>query len=358
MDTIIAYITEDLEENNKIYTNAAKILKEGGLVAFPTETVYGLGADALTEQAALKIYTAKGRPSDNPLIVHIADENALYELAESVDDNMLNLSKEFWPGPLTMVVKKKPCVPDSITGGLDTVAIRMPKHPVAKKLIAESGIYIAAPSANLSGKPSPTRGKHVIDDLVGRVDMIIVDDTVDIGLESTIIDISGEVPMILRPGYVTKKELENVLGEVQIDPAVMGSLAEGIIPKAPGMKYRHYAPKAGLIIVEAGTMDQSSVIGYINDETKRVQNEGKRVGVMAAKDNMNLYCADVVLPFGSSDNESLAAKDLYVALRQFDEEGVDIIYAESVTTKDVGLAVMNRLIKAAGHTIIKVDDVN
>ena len=355
MDTIIAYVTDNEEDNIKIYEQAKSVLRSGGLVAFPTETVYGLGADALTEEAALKIYAAKGRPSDNPLIVHIANVDALYELAEQVDERALKLAEHFWPGPLTMILKKKSIVPDSITGGLDTVAIRMPSHPVARKLIEMAGVYVAAPSANTSGKPSPTRAKHVIHDMQRRIDMIIADDTVDIGVESTIVDISGEIPMILRPGYVTKAQLENVLGEVEIDPAIMGSLAEGVTPKAPGMKYRHYAPEAQLTLVESRN-GAEKVVEYINKMTREHQDKGKRIGVMAPKETAGMYVADVVIPVGSRDDEALAARDLYAALREFDECKVDYIYAESVSTKDVGLAVMNRLIKAAGHTIIDVED--
>ena len=239
MKTVIARITADEEKNQKIYEQAGQILKSGGLVAFPTETVYGLGADALDAEASAKIYAAKGRPSDNPLIVHIAELSALYELSCDVNALALKAANAFWPGPLTLILKKKKIVPDAITGGLDTVAIRMPSHPAAAKLIRTSGIYIAAPSANISGKPSPTKAEHVIHDMEGRIDMIIADDTVDIGVESTIVDLSSEVPTILRPGFITKKQLEDELGEVRMDPAIMGSLEEGVTPKAPGMKYKH-----------------------------------------------------------------------------------------------------------------------
>ena len=206
METIIAKIRHDVDsenENKSIYKKAGDILKQGGLVAFPTETVYGLGGNALDSEASSKIYAAKGRPSDNPLIVHIADIEALYKLSIDVNESALKLAKHFWPGPLTMILKKSAIVPETITGGLNTVAIRMPSHPVAKRLIQESGIYIAAPSANTSGKPSPTKAEHVISDMKGLIDMIIEDDTVDIGVESTIVDLSEEVPTILRPGYIT-----------------------------------------------------------------------------------------------------------------------------------------------------------
>lgn len=352
MNTIVSYITDNQKENDIIYDKAAQILRDGGLVAFPTETVYGLGADGLKEEAALKIYSAKGRPSDNPLILHIADKKDLYNLSIDVNDKALKLAEHFWPGPLTMVLKKNNAVPDSITGGLNTVAVRMPSHPVAMELIKRSGVYIAAPSANTSGKPSPTRAKHVIHDMTGKIDMIVADDTVDIGVESTIVDVSGEFPMILRPGYITRQQLCDVIGEVQVDPAVMGSLADGIVPKAPGMKYRHYAPDGQLTIVEG---EQDAVIESINRMADEKMHLGKKVGVMAAKEHAERYRADIVIPVGSIYDEAQAARDLYAALRQLDEDKADYIYAESITTNDVGLAVMNRLIKAAGHTIIYVD---
>ena len=214
MKTIISTIRHD-EKDDEIYNKAAKILQNGGLVAFPTETVYGLGADALNSDASAKIYAAKGRPSDNPLIVHIADEEDLYKLSCDVNDYAKKLVKAFCPGPITMILKKTDIVPDTITGGLDTVAIRMPSHPVARRLIKDSGIYIAAPSANTSGKPSPTRASHVIHDMDGRIDMIIADDTVDIGVESTIVDISGDMPTILRPGFITLEQVKEVLGKAR-----------------------------------------------------------------------------------------------------------------------------------------------
>ena len=239
MDTIIEQITGNESEDALIYEKASKILRSGGLVAFPTETVYGLGGDALNKDASRKIYAAKGRPSDNPLIVHIADRNDLYKLAEEVPETALKLADAFMPGPITIILKKKECVPGETTGGLDTVAIRMPRHPVAARMIRESGVYVAAPSANTSGRPSPTKAKYVIEDLNGKVDMIIADDTVDIGIESTIVDLSEEVPTVLRPGYITLEMLRKVLGRVEIDKAVEAGniLASDIAPKAPGMKY-------------------------------------------------------------------------------------------------------------------------
>ena len=245
MKTLIEKITA--ENIEKQVHNAARLIKEGGLVAFPTETVYGLGADALNPQAARRIYQAKGRPSDNPLIVHIADPAKLTQIAERIPQRAMALGERFWPGPLTMIFPKKDCVPLATTGGLETVAVRMPDHPVALALIAASTGFIAAPSANASGRPSPTLAEHVYLDLNGRIPMILDGGPVGIGLESTIIDFSEEVPIILRPGFVTKEMAEAVIGEVRLDPG--RKIGEAIAPKAPGMKYRHYAPKAELILV-------------------------------------------------------------------------------------------------------------
>ena len=336
MDTVIKKIMHD-DSDDEIYEQAAEILKNGGLVAFPTETVYGLGADALDEKASAKIYAAKGRPSDNPLIVHIADKKDLEVLSCDVNDMAVKAAEAFWPGPLTMILKKKDIVPDSITGGLGTVAIRMPSHPVAARLIKTSGVYIAAPSANISGKPSPTKAEHVIHDMNGRINMIIADDTVDIGVESTIVDLSEDVPTILRPGFITKKQLEDVLGEVKVDPAVMGNVADGIVPN--------------VVIV---TGDSDKVVGKINELCELRRKEGKRVGVMTVSEDAGCYNADKVVDMGSRCDEALAAKNLFAALRSFDEDGIQYVYSESFPTDNVGQAVMNRLIKAAGHTIIKV----
>lgn len=350
METQICCIGDSQEENQAVYRQAAGIIRAGGLVAFPTETVYGLGANALDEAAAAKIYAAKGRPSDNPLIVHIARQEDLYALASEVSEGALRLAEKFWPGPLTMILKKAASVPLSVTGGLQTVAVRMPSHPAAARLIRESQTYIAAPSANLSGKPSPTRAEHVIKDLKGRIDMILVDDTVDIGIESTIVDMSAETPMILRPGFITKEQLECVLGTVQTDPALEKDLEEKAVPKAPGMKYKHYAPAADMALVE-GT--QEDVICTINALAKEEMRVGKRVGVMASTETAAAYHADVVLALGSKKDAAQAAKNLYAVLRTFDKEAVDKIYAEVFEKENVGAAVMNRLIKAAGHTIIR-----
>ncbi|MDO5382524.1 MAG: L-threonylcarbamoyladenylate synthase [Eubacteriales bacterium] len=354
MKTIIEEITGDEKQDEAIYKKAGEILKRGGLVAFPTETVYGLGADALDETASKKIYAAKGRPSDNPLIVHIADINDLYKLSCNVNDNALKLAKAFWPGPLTIILKKSDIVPGTITGGLDTVAIRMPSHKVASKLIKNSGVYIAAPSANISGKPSPTRGQHVIHDMDGRIDMIIVDDTVDIGVESTIVDLSESFPTILRPGFITLEQIKSTLGEAVMDPAIMGNVAEGITPKAPGMKYKHYAPEANITIVDG---EVNKVVAMIDEMACERACDGAKVAIMASSENVALYRKTElyqVIDMGSRFNEAEEARNLFAVLRKFDDDGIDYVFSESFSTNDVGQAVMNRLIKAAGHTIIHV----
>ena len=285
---------EELEE-------ACHILKDGGLVAFPTETVYGLGGDALNPLAASKIYSAKGRPSDNPLIVHIACIESLYDIAEVTEDG-LKLAKAFWPGPLTLVFKKKETVPPQTTGGLDTVAVRMPCHAVARELIKRSGVYIAAPSANLSGRPSPTQAKHVIEDLDGRIDIIIDGGSPDIGIESTIVDVSGSKAVILRPGYITKDMLKDVLCDVSTDPAIEGILPQkDIVAKAPGMKYRHYAPKGQLLIVE-GSPDR--VARKINSLVSEKDTEGYKTAVIATDETKDKYKCNIIKSIGKRKNEN------------------------------------------------------
>lgn len=350
METIILEISGNNEKDELIYSKATEILKNGGLVAFPTETVYGLGANALDPEASRKVYEAKGRPSDNPLIVHIADISALYDLSADVNENALKLADKFWPGPLTMILKKKNVVPNEITGGLGTVAIRMPSHLTARHLIEKSEIYIAAPSANTSGRPSPTKAEHVVKDLNGKIDMIIKDDTVEIGIESTIVDLSEDIPTILRPGYITKEMLENVLGRVEVDKAIIEGEATSAIPKAPGMKYKHYAPQADLSIVEG---DETAVIIKINSITREKISEGFKIGIMSTDESFCQYKMGEVRSVGTRRDEATIARHLYEVLREFDELGVDYIYSEGFSRENVGQAVMNRLIKAAGHTIIK-----
>ena len=331
---------------------AGQILAQGGLVAFPTETVYGLGGDAMNPKASEKIYAAKGRPSDNPLIVHIASLDALKVLAREIPENAMALAKAFWPGPMTMIFKKQDCVPYETTGGLDTVAVRFPSHPVAKELILASGTYIAAPSANTSGRPSPTTAQHVFEDMDGRIDAIIDGGQVNIGIESTIVDVTGDVPMILRPGYITKEMLEKVVGKVTIDPAIIDdNLMKGVRPKAPGMKYKHYAPKGDLTIIEGV---QAAVVAKINTLVEAAQIAGKHVAVIATDETKNLYQCPIVESIGTRNNEDTIAHNLYDILRRMDDLGVDVMYSEAFSEGGLGQAIMNRRLKAAGHQVIEV----
>ena len=353
METQIVTIDPARPEADSI-AKAGRIIREGGLVAFPTETVYGLGGDALQAESSKKIYAAKGRPSDNPLIVHIADPEALYLVAASVPESAEKLMREFWPGPLTMILEKKDCVPFETTGGLSTAAIRLPSHPVARELIRASGGFIAAPSANLSGRPSPTRAEHVREDLAGRIDMILDGGPVAIGLESTIVDLTEEIPTILRPGYISLSMLEDVLGTVRIDPGIL-SENEHIRPKAPGMRYRHYAPKAPLLIVEGSEAEvEKAILAYVGDAIR----EGKRAAVLCAGEHTERYreqfgdAADI-RTVGTLSEEDSIARNLYDALRHFDESETHVIYSEAFDTPRLGQAIMNRLLKAAGHTDVQ-----
>lgn len=332
----------------KIIKKAAAVIREGGLVAFPTETVYGLGADALNPEAAKRIYAAKGRPSDNPLIIHIAEVKDLYRIAEDIPEEAFLLAESFWPGPLTMIVHKNANVPKETTGGMDTVAVRMPDHPVAHALIEESRCLIAAPSANASGRPSPTLAKHVAEDLGGRIPVILDGGEVGIGIESTIIDLTEDVPMILRPGYITQKMLEGVIGAVKTDPGILAADSK-VRPKAPGMKYRHYAPNADLIIVDG---QKEAVIKKINELTDQMQAEGKKVGIIGTDETADAYRGDMILSMGTREDEDIIARHLYRILREFDEGGADVIYSESFATPRIGAAIMNRLLKAAGHQVL------
>ena len=329
---------------------AASVIRAGGLVAFPTETVYGLGADALSAEASEKIYAAKGRPSDNPLIVHIADFKDMERIAASMPPEAKLLSDAFWPGPLTMIVRKNDLVPYETTGGMDTVAIRMPSHPIALDLIRRSGRYIAAPSANTSGKPSPTLAEHVALDLDGKIPMILDGGPVGIGIESTIIDLTEEIPMILRPGYITPEMLSKVIGEVKMDPGIIASDSTRK-PKAPGMKYKHYAPKADLVLVDG---EEKKVVAKINALTKEAMAAGKKVGIIGTDETIGCYNQGEVVSIGTRSDEDSIARHLYSILRQFDDMDVDMIYSESFATPRIGQAIMNRLLKSAGHQVITV----
>lgn len=337
----------------------AKILREGGLVAFPTETVYGLGANALDEEAAKKIYAAKGRPSDNPLIAHVSCMEEVYPLVSWVPEAAKKLAQAFWPGPLTMIFPKSGIVPYGTTGGLDTVAVRMPSDPVANRLIALARVPVAAPSANTSGRPSPTTAQHVLQDMAGRIEMIIDGGPVGIGVESTIVDVSVDVPTVLRPGAITMEMLEEVLGEVAIDPAILGPMAEGIRPKAPGMKYKHYAPKADLTLVEPqdGDLENPEGIKRMIAKVQELAEEkiaaGYRVGVICTDESRELYEKGMVQSIGSRARRETVAHNLYAVLREFDDQKADYIFSESFSEDHLGQAIMNRLSKAAGYHIIK-----
>ena len=345
---------EQLEHNENELKEAGQILRDGGLVAFPTETVYGLGADGLNREASAKIYSAKGRPSDNPLILHIADIKTVDVLAKDVSKEARKVMEAFWPGPLTVILNKKEVVPYGTTGGLDTVAIRMPSHPVARELIKVAGVAVAAPSANTSGRPSPTTAQHVLQDMDGRIDMIVDGGKVGIGIESTIVDMAGEIPMILRPGYITKPMLEQVIGkEVRIDPAILSKEGmDGIRPKAPGMKYKHYAPKGELTIVSSHNMD--NMVQTINKLAKEKLDAGYVVGIIATEETKDQYPNGVVKEIGSRKDQVSISAGLYSVLRDFDDAGVEFIYSEGFEQDDFGQAIMNRLLKAAGYEMIRV----
>lgn len=355
MNTVVRKI--DIEKVNREYINeAGAVLQNGGLVAFPTETVYGLGGNAYDVLASEKIYAAKGRPSDNPLIAHIAEEQMLYEIAAYVPENAKKMMKAFWPGPLTMVFKKTEKVPYETTGGLETVAVRMPNHPVALELIKAAGVPVAAPSANTSGRPSPTKAEHVEEDLSGRIDMILDGGQVGIGIESTIVDMTSEVPMILRPGYITRGMIEKVIGEVSEDIVVNAKTVQDMgqkdyAPKAPGMKYKHYAPKAELTMYEGPI---NVVVDTINEEIKKAKKAGLKTGVIATEESKDKYNADYVVSIGSRNDEETIARNLYDVLRNFDGTDADVIYGETFYEDEFGCSIMNRLIKAAGYNLVQV----
>ncbi|WFA04927.1 L-threonylcarbamoyladenylate synthase [Bacillus sp. HSf4] len=335
----------DLSTNYPQITQAARLLQQNETVAFPTETVYGLGANAKSTEAVAKIYEAKGRPSDNPLIVHIADIQQLEEFAEVDSSQASALMERFWPGPLTLVLPcKQGVLSTRVTAGLDTVAVRMPDHPVALALIKEAGVPVAAPSANVSGKPSPTKAAHVIHDLNGRIAGIVDGGPTGVGVESTVVSCTGDIPVILRPGGVTKEQLEAAAGTVLID---QGITDEEKAPLSPGMKYTHYAPEAPLAIVNGTPEEIQRLIG-------QYQKDGMKVGVLTTEERAGAYRADAVRICGRRDRLETVAAGLYDALRSFDEEKLDYIFAESFPEEGVGRAVMNRLLKAAGHRVIEV----
>ena len=373
-------------------SEAAEILKQGGLVAFPTETVYGLGGNGLDKEAAKKIYAAKGRPSDNPLILHVSSIEEVYPLVKALPEKAKKLMEAFWPGPLTLVLPKSDIVPKESTGGLETVALRSPENALTLALIRACGFPIAGPSANLSGRPSPTEASHVFEDLGGRIEGILEDGAVGIGVESTIVDLSENCPTLLRPGAITPEDLEELLGEkVAIDPTLLGkSMAEGFTPKAPGMKYRHYAPKAEMILfkkkeeeendLKAGQEDiAKSILSYGGEElsdcpeqevkksvAKAILSYGekelsvspeKRIWILCGEDTASLYEGDgrfTVQILGRREEPLSMTHNLFRLLRKADEEGVELILGECYSEEGVGFALMNRLKKAAGQRILYV----
>ncbi len=338
--TVVINMRDGLDER-KIKL-AARFILNGKLVAFPTETVYGLGADALNTNAVRRIFEAKGRPADNPLIIHIARFEDLKRLTSHLPPEAKLLAEQFWPGPLTMILPKREEVPYVTTGGLDTVAVRMPSHPIARALIEES-TPIAAPSANISGRPSPTLAEHVIDDFYGKIECIIDGGETQVGVESTVIDLTSEKPVLLRPGGLPLEELEKAIGEIEIHPAVRGKLID--VAKSPGMKYRHYSPKARVIVVEGR---KENVRKRIPELVEEYRSKGFRVGVMATE----VYEADEFFNLGKTEDE--VARNLFRALRELDKRGVEIIIAEGIEERGLGFAVMNRLRKAAGYRIVWV----
>lgn len=351
MNTKLVKIEDTKQIKDEELAEAAQILRDGGLVAFPTETVYGLGANALDEAAAKKIYAAKGRPSDNPLIAHISCLEELKPLVTYIPEAGRKLAEAYWPGPLTMVFPKSDIVPYGTTGGLDTVAVRMPSDPVANRLIKLAGVPVAAPSANTSGRPSPTTAQHVWQDMEGKIEMILDGGPVGIGVESTIVDVSGDVPTLLRPGAITMEMLRETVGRVEIDPAIQAPPSADLRPKAPGMKYRHYAPHADLQLVEGET---DKVVETINALVKEKLAEGKKVGVICTDETKDRFPQGEVRSVGLRAKEETIAHNLFAVLREFDDLDVDCIYSESFSKDHLGQAIMNRLTKAAGYHVLKV----
>jgi L-threonylcarbamoyladenylate synthase len=329
---------------------AAGVINSGGIVVFPTETVYGLGANGLNEEAVRKVFIAKGRPQDNPLILHISHKDELSRLVKKIPPDAHKLMTEFWPGPLTLIFEKSGIVPKVITAGLDTVAIRMPRDPIANMLIRESRVPIAAPSANISGKPSGTDARHVIEDLKGKVDVILDAGDSEVGLESTVLDITVQPPVLLRPGGVTIEALERVAGRIIIDKA-MGKLSSNEIPRSPGMKYRHYSPDADVYVIN-GELDK--VVSKINEILAVNNGKGIKTGVLATDQTMCKYVVENILSMGDRNCPETIARNLFRLLREMDERHVDVILVEAVDSKGIGFAVMNRLKKASGQKIVNV----
>ncbi len=345
MNTIISKIDINNIDKDEI-KKQAELLKQGKTVIFPTETVYGLGANALDENAVKKIYEAKGRPSDNPLIVHIYDKKEVYNLAKDINEKAETVMKHFWPGPITIILNKNDIVPYVTSGGLKTVAIRMPSHLIAREIIKQAKVPVAAPSANISGRPSPTKEEHVYEEMNKRVSGIVLGGDCNFGLESTVLDMTTEIPMILRPGSITKEDLEKVIGEVLIDPS-LAKKEDNKKAKAPGMKYTHYSPDAEVYIVSG---NEDLIIQKINNLVEENNKRGLKTGVMCLEKNKHHYKGEV-LSLGNSLEE--VGSNLFDALRQMDKMNVDIVYSEEFQYEGVGQAIMNRLLKSAGYKTIK-----
>ena len=325
---------------------ASKIIKDGGLVAIPTETVYGLAANALDGKAISKIFEAKGRPMDNPLIVHVSSIDEIYSLVEDFPEKARKLAQKFWPGPLTIILKKSNIIPDEVSAGLDTVAIRLPDSMVTRALIKESNVPLAAPSANISGSPSPTNAKHVLDDLNGKIDAVLDDGPCRVGVESTVISLVSDIPKLLRPGGITAEELRDVLGEVEIDKAVLDRINPDEKVSSPGMKYKHYAPRIKIIIIDSNS---ENFINFVNSKNK---NNIAALCYEEEKCKLNVK----TITYGKKNNLSTQANELFDALRRIDNlKDVDLVYARCPKKEGVGLAVYNRLIRAAGFEVLKLD---
>lgn len=334
--------TKTLKADDEGFACAAKILRGGGLVGIPTETVYGLAANALDGKAVSKIFAAKGRPGDNPLIVHICEFDQIYKLVAEVPESAKKLAKAFWPGPMTMILPKAACIPDEVSAGLPTVAIRFPSHPAAQRIIRESGLPLAAPSANTSGRPSPTTAQHVLHDLSGKIDAVLDGGSCGVGVESTVITLADNPPRLLRPGGITLEQLRSVLGTVKMDNAVLHPLKAGVRAESPGMKYKHYSPKANVIILD-GTDAQYK--DYVNAHAAP--------HVMAlCYDGDDKELSVPAICYGGSQDDSAMAHELFDALREFDERGADTVYARCPAPQGVGLAVCNRLMRAAGFEVL------
>lgn len=343
--------TLKLSNTKQDIQTAGELLREGELVAIPTETVYGLAADALNGEAVKRIFDAKGRPGDNPLIVHVASLEEVEDLVAFVPPVLEDLAKAFWPGPLTVILEKSDLIPDEVSAGLDTVAIRMPSHPVARDIIKATGRPLAAPSANTSGMPSPTTAAHVLHDMEGKIAAVVDGGASEVGVESTVLTLCTRVPRILRPGRVTPGDLFEVLGEVDVDDAVLGQLAEGAKAASPGMKYKHYSPKAEVYLVK-GSAD--GFASYVNDRVKTLAKEESAVAALVFDGEESLVNC-VTLPFGAEGDSTTQAEYLFDDLRKADDLGVSEVYVRYPTEDGVGLAVLNRLLRAAEFRIIEVE---